>query len=503
VRATGGDGENTFAFYGNHTNLNVELTITDFKSGQDKIDISKLLGNNFDGSKLTQALANKSAGQTIDLSSLTADTNDHITLQLTNGVVLTSSDFNTDVSKATWFDQIDRLVKDQITEITEVSLVGQGGVVLGQLEAGIAKREAFIGSTADDRVIANGGADIFSNFQGADTFLGGADGVVLLNQTNYLHANESTTPYLHIEQITGLDLKNTLDPQMAGSVATNLLGLRIVDDVVNQITGSETKTTGFAQAGFVKLYKDGLVTDTIKVGAIAEANANGLTLSNLDHFFLAGMGNDVVLGGTGADVIVGNGGNDWINGGAGNNILAGGSWDVVTSSSDTPFGPIATDYVSTLVGSVGDDVLVAIEGKVRATGGDGENTFAFYGNHTNLNVELTITDFKSGQDKIDLSKLLGNPPAAFDLGTYLLAHKTIDANGLHFDLSGLIAQPEGAASNQSNVILTIANAANPANAATLANPEGQISTPVLGDFVTNLAGTDLWFDQLQPLVYPT
>jgi hypothetical protein len=25
----------------------------------------------------------------------------------------------------------------------------------------------------------------------------------------------------------------------------------------------------------------------------------------------------------------------------------------------------------------------------------------------------------------------------------------------------------------------------------------------LGDFVTNFAGTDLWFDQLQPLVYPT
>jgi hypothetical protein len=25
----------------------------------------------------------------------------------------------------------------------------------------------------------------------------------------------------------------------------------------------------------------------------------------------------------------------------------------------------------------------------------------------------------------------------------------------------------------------------------------------LGDFVTNLAGTDLWFEQLQPLVYPT
>jgi hypothetical protein len=25
----------------------------------------------------------------------------------------------------------------------------------------------------------------------------------------------------------------------------------------------------------------------------------------------------------------------------------------------------------------------------------------------------------------------------------------------------------------------------------------------LGDFVTSLAGTDLWFDQLQPLVYPT
>jgi Ca2+-binding RTX toxin-like protein len=278
--------------------------------------------------------------------------------------------------------------------------------------------------------------------------------------------------------------------------------IHIVDDVVNQITGSETKTTGFAQAGFVKLYKDGLVTDTIKVGAIAEANANGLTLSNLDHFFLAGMGNDVVLGGTGKDVIVGNGGNDWLHGGAGDNILAGGSWDVVTSG-DSSFGPITTDYVSTLVGSVGDDVLVAVEGKVRATGGDGDNIFAFYGNHTNLNVELTITDFKSGQDKIDLSKLLGNTSASFDLNAYLQANQTIDANGLHFDLSGLIAQPADAAPNQSSVVLTIANAANPANSATLANSEGQISTPVLGDFVTNFAGTDLWFDQLQPLVYPT
>ena len=79
---------------------------------------------------------------------------------------------------------------------------------------------------------------------------------------------------------------------------------------------------------------------------------------------------------------------------------------------DTSFGPITTDYVSTLVGSVGDDVLVAIEGKVQATGGDGgKNTFAFYGNHANLNVELTIADFKSG-DKIDISKLLTGSVAA-------------------------------------------------------------------------------------------
>ena len=99
--------------------------------------------------------------------------------------------------------------------------------------------------------------------------------------------------------------------------------------------------------------------------------------------------------------------------------------------------------------------------------------------------------------------MLGNPSAPFDLNAYLQTHQTIDANGLHFDLTDLTPQQGAIAPNQSHVILTIANAANSANSTTLANSEGQSATPVLGDFVTNLAGTDLWFDQLQPLVYPT
>jgi Ca2+-binding RTX toxin-like protein len=54
-----------------------------------------------------------------------------------------------------------------------------------------------------------------------------------------------------------------------------------------------------------------------------------------------------------------------------------------------------------LDGGQGDDVLVAVSGKVTATGGTGRDVFAIYNAHQN--VHLFINDFNATVDRIDLS----------------------------------------------------------------------------------------------------
>ena len=64
-----------------------------------------------------------------------------------------------------------------------------------------------------------------------------------------------------------------------------------------------------------------------------------------------------------------------------------------------------TSNSETLSGTSGDDVIAGFKGEDTLTGGDGNDTF-FY-NETSDGVDI-ITDFVSGEDKIDLSQLLAN-----------------------------------------------------------------------------------------------
>jgi hypothetical protein len=174
-----------------------------------------------------------------------------------------------------------------------VSTIVQTALNRNVIKVGADSPEVFVGSVADDRVIGNGGQDIFSNFAAADTFLGGTTGIVQIKQSNYLHAKDSGSDYLHIEQITAADLIDAIGPQMAGyeAVVDTTPGLRLVDNVVNPLTGEQTVNTGFAQVGRIQLIGDtGLITNTMDIKAIAEAGINviGLQLSNQAHRLLAG-----------------------------------------------------------------------------------------------------------------------------------------------------------------------------------------------------------------------
>ena len=120
VQATGGDGNDVFAFYETHANQNIKLSIKDLEAG-DRIDLSYLYSGEGFQDRLNTILGNTAlnkvasdGSRTIDLSSLTDDSSDHVVLRIeqsqSNGAgQQLSSQFVMDRS-FTWHDDLSPLV---------------------------------------------------------------------------------------------------------------------------------------------------------------------------------------------------------------------------------------------------------------------------------------------------------------------------------------------------------------------------------------------------------
>ena len=104
---------------------------------------------------------------------------------------------------------------------------------------------------------------------------------------------------------------------------------------------------------------------------------------NHDDVLVGGDGNDVLNGGNHEDVLDGGDGNDILDGGNHADRLDGGTGNDVLNGGN---------HEDVLNGGAGDDIL---------TGGNHADVFAF----TDLGGHDVITDFRRGQDKIDLSGL--------------------------------------------------------------------------------------------------
>jgi hypothetical protein len=349
------EGNDVFALYGSKENLSVNLVIEDFSAG-DRIDLSKfLLDIDKDIDDLKAYLFVEGVLNTdyvyatgndpsdlrdlrIDLSGLTDDDSQSIliTIKNANSSLITPAFIDSRVITTAntqdtnwWFNQISPLVRDEVATITTVELNGNE-LILGSIIDDEPLNEVFVGSTGDDRVVGRGGFDIFKDFSGADIFLGGNTSKLQIAQERYLQESGTTTAYLHIEQMSATDFAASVDREITlveGGFDPDLIGLRLVDNLVDPLTGAESNTIGFAQVEKIQIIKGGLIDDTIYVKVITDADDRmGLQLSDdRIHYFLGGLNNDVISGGLLKDVIVGNGGSsDWILGGAGNDILAGG-----------------------------------------------------------------------------------------------------------------------------------------------------------------------------------
>lgn len=116
---------------------------------------------------------------------------------------------------------------------------------------------------------------------------------------------------------------------------------------------------------------------------------------------------NVLFTGKGRDLIAANGGDDFIGAGAGNDLVLG------EAGSDKLLGGIGADRLDggaardILFGGKGGDILIGGEGGDFLTGGTGRDTFVFA---TGDGRDL-VTDFVSGEDRIDLS---GTTYGSFD-----------------------------------------------------------------------------------------
>lgn len=117
--------------------------------------------------------------------------------------------------------------------------------------------------------------------------------------------------------------------------------------------------------------------------------------SDSRHHVMGDDDNNSLLGTDGADVLFGQGGEDSLHGGTGNDILIGGD---------------ANDILN---GGLGDDIL---------TGGSGQDVFVFdRASLSDSESTDVITDFKFGQDKLDVSDILSNDASKSPMDN-LLAH---------------------------------------------------------------------------------
>jgi Ca2+-binding RTX toxin-like protein len=138
---------------------------------------------------------------------------------------------------------------------------------------------------------------------------------------------------------------------------------------------------------------DGVIWGTVGSDTLA-GSANGDTIYGRggDDTINGQQGNDIIFAGSGNDQLSGNNGDDSLSGGSGNDTLLGGN------GVDTLLGQAGND---SLAGDNGDDLLNGGLGSDTLLGGRGSDRFVLTaGDGTD-----TISDFKDGQDLIQLSSL--------------------------------------------------------------------------------------------------
>ncbi len=244
------------------------------------------------------------------------------------------------------------------------------------------------GNDADNYIVANGGDDTVLGGGGADAVWAG-------------------------KSDAGADY-------FSGGAGNDVLGAGAGKDL---LVGGDGRDTLYGGSG----------DDTVLAGGWDDANISGtydageaLTESTDGGVIYVGTGNDTAHGASGRDTIGGGAGDDMLNGAGGDDVLYG------AAGADTLQGGDGNDVVfngtgaDTVDGGAGDDTLYGGPGNDALTGGAGSDIFTF----SPSNGQDVVTDFTTGQDKLDLTQV------AFAAFADVQNAMTEQADGLLIDLGG-------------------------------------------------------------------
>jgi Ca2+-binding RTX toxin-like protein len=293
-----------------------------------------------------------------------------------------------------------------------------GGGTVGETPHGAASGtdgdDNLIGTSANDVIHALAGNDRIDGGAGADRMHGGAgnDTYIVDNTGDIVDESDGSGIDTVVSSIT-FSLADTAKTK--GSVENlTLSGTAAING-----TGNALDNTIMSNAG------NNVLAGGNGIDTVSYENATAGVTVNLGQSkgqATVGAGKDTL---SGFENLTGSNQGDRLTGSGGNNVLRG------LDGNDTISGGGGADV---LIGGLGADVL---------TGGDGNDRFVF---QSILDGSDIIVDFKSGNDKLDLTELVDS------VGLGDASYATLLANGHIIVATGIFAT--GLASNSSSAIDT-------------------------------------------------
>ncbi len=318
--------------------------------------------------------------------------------------------------------------------------------------------ENAVGGRGNDTIIGNDVANILTGNAGNDSLLGGLGDDVLIGGVgaDTLNGGDGVDIASYRDATAGVTV-SLLTGTGSGDVAAGdvLISIERIDGSAfgDTLTGGNNADWLYGFAGNDSLdggagndwLDGGLDNDTLLGGTGADTLFGGdgndrLDGGNDNDSLDGGSGADTLFGGSGMDILIGGIGDDSLDGGSdadrleggdGNDILLGGiGRDTLFggSGADTLDGGIDDDSLDggdgvdvllggngrdTLIGGLGDDTLSGGNDDDRLNGGAGNDTLTGgFGKDVFVISDLrgtdTITDFRRGEDKIDLTGIDAN-----------------------------------------------------------------------------------------------